>query len=181
MKGDGTPFVIGYYSAYSTSKYSNLVTFFEPYYPQEVYICQNAYTYEALTKGYGVANKFTDKDTLSLIIEAYDADKDALTNKVVYYLAVDGKFNKGWEKVDLSSLGKCDGLAFSFDSTDKGAYGINTPTYFALDGLKISSEAITAIENQTVSIPATKRVVNGVLVIERNGILYNAAGQVIKL
>lgn len=183
LKGEGTPFVIGYYSAYynnpAEGKYSNLVSFFDPSYPQEVYICQNAYTYNSITNGDSYAKKFTDKDTLSLIIEAYDSGKDALTNKVVYYLAVDGKFNKGWEKVDLSSLGKCDGLAFSFDSTDKGKLGINTPTYFALDGLKISSEAITAIENQTISVPATKRIVNGVLVIERNGILYNAAGQVL--
>ncbi len=184
LKGEGTPFVVGYYSVYynnpAEGQYSNLVTFFESYYPQEVYICQNAYTYNSITKGDSYAKKFTDKDTLSLIIEAYDADKDTLTNKVVYYLAVDGKFNKGWEKVDLSSLGKCDGLAFSFESTDKGTWGINTPTYFALDGLKISSGA-TAIENQTISVTATKRIVNGVLVIERNGILYNAAGQVINL
>lgn len=184
LKGEGTPFVVGYYNAWfnnpAEGQYSNLVTFFESYYPQEVYICQSAYTYNSITNGDSYAKKFTDKDTLSLIIEAYDADKDTLTNKVVYYLAVDGKFNKGWEKVDLSSLGKCDGLAFSFDSTDKGSYGINTPTYFALDGLKISSGA-TAIENQTISVPATKRIVNGVLVIERNGILYNAAGQVINL
>ncbi len=185
LVGQGNPFVVGYYSAYynkpEENQYSNIVMFFEQYYPLEVAICQSAYTYKALTEGYGPARKFTDKDTLSLIIEAYDADKDTLTNKVVYHLAVDGKFNKGWEKVDLSSLGKCDGLAFSFHSTDTGTYGINTPTYFALDGLKISDEPITAIETQTVTMPAIKRIVNGVLVIERNGILYNAAGQVINL
>ncbi len=187
LKGEGTPFVVGYFNSYynnpAKSEYSNLVSFFEQYYPQEVYICQNAYTYHSITNGDAYAKKFTDKDTLSLIIEAYDADKDTLTNKVVYHLAVDGKFNKGWEKVDLSSLGKCDGLAFSFYSTDCSTYGgvsyINTPTYFALDGLKISDEPITAIENQTVTMPATKRIVNGELIIERNGVLYNAAGQLL--
>ncbi len=182
LKGEGTPFVVGYYSEYfnnpSKDQISNFVIFLGEFYPAEVAICQSAYTYKALTEGYVSARKFTDKDTLTLVISAYD-DEKGLTNSVDYYLAVDGKFNKGWETVDLSSLGKCSGLVFSMKSTDTGAYGTNTPTYFALDGLKISTEPITAIENQTVSAPATKRIVNGVLVIERNGVLYNAAGQVI--
>ncbi len=145
LKGEGTPFVVGYYSEYynnpAAGAYSNLVAFFGKCEPIEVYICQSAYTYHSITNGDAYAKKFTDKDTLSLIIEAYDADKDTLTNKVVYHLAVDGKFNKGWEKVDLSSLGLCDGLVFSFKSTDCSIYGgvsyINTPAYFALDGLKV--------------------------------------------
>ncbi len=180
LVGQGNPFVVGYYAEYNNkpeeNQFTNLVMFFEPYYPLEVAICQSAYTYKALTEGYGSARKFTDKDTLSLIIEAYDDDK-GLTGKVVYYLAVDGKFNKGWERVDLSSLGKCDGLVFSFQSTDTGKYGINTPTYFALDGLKVSTESHTALDNLSTSVRATKRIVNGALVIEREGVLYNVAGQ----
>ncbi len=140
LKGEGTPFVVGFFSSYynnpAKSEYSNLVAFFGKYEPIEVYICQSAYTYKALTEGYSPARKFTAEDTLTLVISAYDEDK-GLTNSVEYYLAVDGKFNKGWEKVDLSSLGLCDGLVFSFKSTDTGTSGINTPAYFALDGLKV--------------------------------------------
>lgn len=143
LVGQGNPFVVGYYSAYydnpSENQYSNIITFFGEYEPIEVYICQSAYTYKALTEeGFSPARKFTDKDTLTLVISAYDSDK-GLTKSVEYYLAVEGKFNKGWEKVDLSSLGACDGLVFSFKSTDMGEYGINTPTYFALDGLKVNN------------------------------------------
>lgn len=144
LVGQGNPFVVGYYSAYYDNpwenQYSNLIAFFGEYEPIEVYICQSAYTYNSITNGDGYAKKFTDKDTLTLVISAYDSDK-GLTNSVKYYLAVDGKFNKGWEKVDLSSLGACDGLVFSFKSTDTGKYGINTPTYFALDGLKVNNAA----------------------------------------
>lgn len=144
LVGQGNPFVVGYYSAWydnpSEDKYSNLIAFFGEYEPIEVYICQSAYTYNSITNGDAYAKKFTDKDTLTLVISAYDSDK-GLTKSVKYYLAVDGKFNKGWEKVDLSSLGACDGLAFSFKSTDSGEYGINTPTYFALDGLKVNNTA----------------------------------------
>ncbi len=137
LNGQGTPFVVGYYSPYCNNpeenKYSNLVMFGDKYTPVEVAICQSAYTHNYIVKG----NDFTNKDTLTLIISAYDSDK-GLTNKVNYYLAVDGKINKSWEKVDLSSLGACDGLVFSMTSTDVNEYGIATPTYFALDGLKVN-------------------------------------------
>lgn len=153
LVGQGNPFVVGYYSAYydnpTENQYSNLIAFFGEYEPIEVYICQSAYTYNSITNGDAYAKKFTDKDTLTLVISAYDSDK-GLTNSVKYHLAVDGKFNKGWEKVDLSSLGACDGLVFSFKSTDTGKYGINTPTYFALDGLKVNNAA-TALHRVSAS------------------------------
>jgi len=43
-----------------------------------------------------------------------------------------------WEFTDLSSLGEVDALSFSFTSTDTGSFGINTPTYFALDNLEFT-------------------------------------------
>lgn len=38
-----------------------------------------------------------------------------------------------WQWVDLRSLGNVDSLTFSFVSSQTGQYGINTPTYFAMD------------------------------------------------
>jgi Domain of unknown function (DUF4465)/Secretion system C-terminal sorting domain len=40
---------------------------------------------------------------------------------------------KTWQWVDLHSLGNVDSLIFSFSSSQNGQYGINTPTYFAMD------------------------------------------------
>ena len=176
LKGMGTPFVVGYYSNYMVA-YPNVVLFSDNYYPKEVYICQSAYTYSSITKGDAYAKKFTSKDTLSLIISAYDGV--SVTDKsVTYYLAVDSAFNKAWTKVDLSSLGECMGLSFSMNSTDKGQYGINTPTYFCLDGLTVSTEAPTpsAVFTPSAATTATKRIVDGRLVIERDGCLYDVTG-----
>ncbi len=176
LKGVGTPFVVGYYSAYGSTNPTS-VLFDGNYYPKEVYICQNAYTYSSMSKGDAYAKKFTSKDTLSLVISAYDGV--SVTDKsVTYYLAVDSVFNKAWTKVDLSSLGECMGLSLSMNSTDKGQYGINTPTYFCLDGLTVSTEAPTpsAVFTPSATTTATKRIVDGRLVIERDGCLYDVTG-----
>lgn len=187
LKGEGTPFVVGYYSEYFTNNStdypsSNIIVFDDNnYYPKEVYICQSSNTLKALKEGMTPARPFTDKDTLALIITAINNQYVEVGKSVVYHLAVDGKFNQGWEKVDLSFMDACAGLSFRMTSTDKGQWGINTPTYFALDGLTISTEKLeTGIQNTANTIKATKRLVNGELLIERNGNRYNAAGQLRK-
>lgn len=186
LLGEGTPFVVGYYSEYFTNNStdypsSNVIVFDDTYYPKEVYICQSSNTLKALKEGMTPARPFTDKDTLALIITGINNQYVEIGESVVYHLAVDGKFNQGWEKVDLSFMDACAGLSFRMTSTDKGQWGINTPTYFALDGLTISTEKVeTGIQNVETSVKATKRLVNGELLIEHNGNTYNAAGQLLK-
>lgn len=144
LKGEGTPFLLGYYSEYFTNNStdypsSNIVLFNDTYCPTEVSICQSSNTLKAITDGMPPARKFTDSDVLSLIITGIDDSYRETTNSVVYNLASEGKFNTGWEKVNLSSIGLCNGLSFRMTSTDTGTWGINTPTYFAMDGLTISN------------------------------------------
>lgn len=177
LKGVGTPFVIAYFSEYSEAP---SIMFNDGYYPAEVSICQSTYTLEGIVNGIAQAHKFTDKDTLALLISGLNYKYEEV-NTITYYLAVDGKYNQNWDEVDLSSIGLCRGISFRMTSTDKGQYGINTPTYFALDGLTISTEKVeTGIQNVETPVKATKRLVNGVLLIERNGNTYNAAGQLLK-
>lgn len=187
LEGEGTPFVVGYYSEYyannNTDGYttSNFIEFSEDYYPKEVYICQSSNTLKALKEGMTPARPFTDKDTLALIITGINKQYEEVGESVVYYLAVDGKFNQNWDKVDLSSIGLCRGISFRMTSTDNSYGYMNTPAYFALDGLTITTEKLeTGIQNTANTIKATKRLVNGELLIERNGNTYNAAGQLRK-
>lgn len=187
LEGEGTPFVVGYYSEYyannNTDGYttSNFIEFSEDYYPKEVYICQSSNTLKALKKGMTPARPFTDKDTLALIITGINKQYEEVGESVVYYLAVDGKFNQNWDKVDLSSIGLCRGISFRMTSTDNSYGYMNTPVYFALDGLTITTEKLeTGIQNTANTIKATKRLVNGELLIEHNDNTYNAAGQLRK-
>lgn len=184
INGEGTPFLIGYYSEYYTNSNadgmpsSNIVYFDKEYYPQEVQICQNVHTLQAITKGMSPARVFTDKDTLTLVISGFDALYQE-TQSVEYHLAVNGKYNKGWEKVDLSSIGKCWGLSFRMKSTDVSQWGINTPTYFAMDALQISDDQ-TPTDNVQCTMhnaECTKVIVDGQLYIVRDGEKYTLQGQ----
>lgn len=179
VQGEGTPYAIGYYSDYvsSTLGYaSNMILFNEVYYPEYVYICQNSNTFEAISNGLTPANKFTEKDSLVLTISGIDDEwKD--TQQVVYFLALGREFNQGWVKVDLSSIGATKGLSFRIRSTDVGQWGTNTPTYFALDKLTVNQQAITALPSLTTQpLVATKALVNGRILIIRNGISYTLDG-----
>ncbi|MBR5855486.1 MAG: DUF4465 domain-containing protein [Paludibacteraceae bacterium] len=165
--GVGTPYVIGYYSEWVSEEqgYStNVVQFNKEYYPEYVYICQNSNTYKAITQGEFNARAFTEQDTLALIIQALDSTM-CPTATTTFYLAVDGKNNNGWVQVPLSALGRTSCLSFSMTTTDIGAYGANTPLYFALDALTVNTEPITALCNPTISN-------NNARVILHNSTLY---------
>ena len=182
VQGEGTPYAIGYYSDYvsSTLGYaSNMILFNEMYYPEYVYICQNSNTFEAISNGLTPANKFTEKDSLVLTISGID-DEWHDTQQVVYFLALGREFNQGWVKVDLSSIGATKGLSFRIRSTDVGQWGTNTPTYFALDKLTVNQQAITALPSLTTQpLVATKALVNGRILIIRNGISYTLDGNIV--
>ena len=159
--GEGTPYVIGYYSDWvsKTQGYSsNIILFDQEYYPKYVYICQNSNTKEAITNG-GIFNAraFTEKDTLALIISGLNSNQEE-KGCTVYYLAVDGKMNDGWVKVPLNVLGKTSGLSFRMTTTDMGEWGANTPMYFALDGLTVNTEEPTALPQVDTQRPKEKKI-----------------------
>lgn len=116
-------------------------------------------TYAALSmlNGDSFAKQFggttgLDPDYFRLIIEGLD-DGGASTGTVEFMLAdytAAGTANDyvvtDWTFVDLSSLGVVSRLAFSFESSDvHPTFGINTPTYFAIDDLTTVPEPGTAL------------------------------------
>ena len=180
VKGESTPYIVGYYSentAASLGYSTNILGFDKEYYPKEIYVCQDNNTFYSLTHGDSYAKKFTAKDTLALIISGINNLYEELTS-VTYYLAVDSVFNQAWTKVDLTPLGKCAALSFRMTSPDTGQWGMNTPAYFALDALTVSSESTTTALQQTEAEQpkAIKRFINGQLYIEQNNRLYTLTG-----
>ena len=63
------------------------------------------------------------------------------TGSVDFYLADfrDGKSTvvNTWEWFDWSALANAAYITFELESTDKGDYGMNTPSYFCLDGVTL--------------------------------------------
>lgn len=113
-------------------------------------------TYGALSMrdGDGFAKKFggaagTDPDFLSVTFTGYSL-LDAAgtpTSSVTVYLAdyraassAEDYILTDWTTVDLSSLGGASSIGISFASSDVGSFGINTPTYVALDNLVLVPE-----------------------------------------
>lgn len=109
-----------------------------------LYVTNNNTAYFSMLNGDAYAKKFggdngSDPDWFLLTITGKD-DKGSVTGTVAFYLA-DFRFNdnsadyilKTWQFVDSTSLGMVKSLAFSLSSSDAGAFGMNTPAYFAID------------------------------------------------
>ncbi len=120
------------------------------------YFTNTTYAYLAMKDGYAPAKKFggpsgNDPDWFLLTITGKNAS-GADTNTVKFYLA-DYSFEDNsedyivdnWEYVDLSSLGVVKSLKFSLSSSDTGVFGMNTPTYFAMDDLNCVPEPATMV------------------------------------
>lgn len=133
-------------------------TYEGPAVPQSIRITNNAYAYHSMTNGDQFAKKFggpegNDPDYFRITITGLDENNMPTTAGIVFYLA-DYRFENNsndyivdsWETVNLSSLGEVSKLAFSFESSDTGDYGINTPTYFAFDNLIVQPTEEEAAE-----------------------------------
>jgi hypothetical protein len=93
----------------------------------------------------------TDPDYFRLIISGYDQYGD-YTGTIVFYLADfrspnadDDYILDQWTWVDLASLGSVVNLEFTMESSDAGLFGINTPTYFAIDNLTTASGSMDVV------------------------------------
>jgi hypothetical protein len=115
-------------------------------------------TYAALSMrdGDSYAKKFggddgTEADYFRLLIEGFDA-ADRSTG-VANLMLADYRFDDPtedfildeWVFLDLSGLGAVRELRFSWESSDVGEFGINTPTYVAIDNLVLAPEPGSAL------------------------------------
>ncbi len=111
-----------------------------------VYIANGTYPAISMRDGDAFAKKFggasgDDPDFFKLAIFKYQ-NGSLGTDSVEFYLA-DYRFSDNsqdyildtWEWVDLSPLGSVDSLLFILRSSDVGAFGINTPTFYCIDNL----------------------------------------------
>jgi hypothetical protein len=126
-----------------------IVTFGAAVQVQSVDISNTAYAYYSMLNGDQFAKKFggdtgNDPDFLKLSILGY-RDGNAV-GSVNFYLA-DYRFDDNakdyivsdWKTVGLTSLGAIDSLQFAMESSDNSPFGMNTPSYFAMDQIAFSS------------------------------------------
>lgn len=112
------------------------------------YITNSTYTYLSMKKGDAFSKKFggltgNEPDFLRLLIWGIKED-ETLTDTVVFYLAdfrnadnTKDYIVDTWKWIDTQHFGEIVSLQFSIESSDNGAFGINTPAYFCMDNLSI--------------------------------------------
>lgn len=102
----------------------------------ECYVTNATYAYLAMKNGNDFARQFTEKDWFKLTITGYNGQKE--TGRTDIMLAEGTSLVDSWQQVDLSKLGKVTSIVFTLTSTDNSEWGMNTPSYFCLDQLKVS-------------------------------------------
>ncbi len=115
----------------------------ENFIPRSVKICNTTYAYYAMTRGNDYCRKFTKGDYLKLTAHGVSAAGGEKT--LDFYLArCEGEeedwYVTSWTNWDLSPLGEVMAVYFTMESSDVGQFGINTPCYFGMDGLEVSSK-----------------------------------------
>ena len=100
-----------------------------------MYVCNNVYAYNSITKGDAIAgDPFGDDDWFMLSIGGM-LDGKMVNTQVEFYLAKGKNVVTDWTYVDLSQLGKVDAIFFTLSGSKTGDWGLNTPTYFCIDNL----------------------------------------------
>ncbi len=146
--GGSQNYALAYVSSYDTA--ATAITFDAPVLAESVAITNTTYAALSMKNGDAFAKKFggasgNDADWFRLTIIGKD-EQGGVTGSVDFYLA-DFRFSDNsqdyivdqWASVNLSGLGLVSSLEFQMASSDSGQYGINTPTYFALDNLSVTT------------------------------------------
>jgi Domain of unknown function (DUF4465) len=116
--------------------------------PVSFEVTNSTYTYLSMTHGDGFAKQFTTGDFFELKIFGYSGQNGsgAKVGEVDFFLANYTSENSlpvsVWTLVDLTPLSKAVSLGFDYASSDIGDFGINTPEFFAMDDLTLSTASV---------------------------------------
>jgi hypothetical protein len=122
--------------------------------PVSMNVTNTTYTAQSITEGDQFARAFHQGDYFKLDILGFSGLNGTGTQlgDVPFYLAdfrgSTLQLVNDWTPVDLTALKRSESLAFNLTSTDVGQFGINTPTYFAVDNL-------TAVTVSTIPEPSS--------------------------
>ena len=150
----GQPYLVAYYSSWAMEGPSNQVMFMNKdgkmaFTPAGVYVCNHPWPYYGCVHGDGMARAFEEGDYFELIAHGVTADGTETIASINLVEFTNGQLNalNDWTFFDLSGLGEVESVYFTLNSTDSGAYGMNTASYFCMDKFQVLDDAPTAVEN----------------------------------
>ncbi len=101
-----------------------------------MYVNSTNYLYNSYLNGNGFNNPATEADSFKVVATGYDGQGN-VTSTSTFELGKGRTCIQQWTKWDLRSLGKVMKVTFTFEGTDMGEWGLNTPTYFAFDDVAV--------------------------------------------
>lgn len=133
--------------------------------PQEfsAFISNNTYAANSMRDGDGIAKKFTNADQDYLKLHFYAYLNGTLIDSSMLYLAdfthtdstldyiVNVTPGFGWQYIEIPS-NNVDSVVFELESSDVGAFGMNTPDFFCMDN--VGSYPLLIGENNDIAIKA---------------------------
>ena len=141
------PYFVAYYSSWAYEGPSNQVMFVDKngnttFEPVGVYICNHPWPYYGCEHGDGFGAPFAEGDYFELIAHGVAADGSETTVSINLVEFTNGQLHalNDWTFFDLSSLGEVESVYFTMNSTDTGAYGMNTAAYFCMDKFQVKGE-----------------------------------------
>ena len=143
-------YAILYYSTYGGNTMQITHSENHLFSPQSVAVTNAAYAFSIITNGNSFAKRFTADDWFRLYIIGKKGGE--VTDTVTVDLAADGMLLFAWRTIDLTSLGEVDQIVFSMNSTDVGAYGMNTPAYCCFDNFVSLVSETTAAKSINSSV-----------------------------
>lgn len=128
---------------YAVGYGADTLVFSNPANVEGLYVTNSSYAYYDMLNGSNYSKKFGANDWFKLTIKGYNSTK-TLVSEVDFYLA-DFRFTdtsknfilNTWKWVDLNSFTNVSYITFGRTSSDNGQWGMNTPDYFCMDGLKV--------------------------------------------
>ena len=141
------PYLVAYYSNWAMEGPSNQVMYVDKggnttFEPVGVYVCNHPWPYYGCVHGDGMARAFEEGDYFELIAHGVAADGSETSVSINLVEFTDGELKalNDWTFFDLSGLGEVESVYFTLNSTDSGAYGMNTAAYFCMDKFQVKGE-----------------------------------------
>ena len=147
------PYLVAYYSSWAYEGPSNQVMFMDKdgntaFEPVGVYVCNHPWPYYGCVHGDGMGSAFAEGDYFELIAHGVAADGSETTVSINLVEFTNGELKalNDWTFFDLSSLGEVVSVYFTMNSTDTGAYGMNTAAYFCMDKFQVKGEGEPVVD-----------------------------------
>ncbi len=151
-------------SNYGIAYYPTILKFNNPssHNIKGMFVTNNTYTALSMKYGDAFSKKFggidgNDPDWFRLSVWGF---RDGNPTETTHFYLADFRFEDNtkdyiietWQWLELSSLGKVDSLGFMLSSSDIGAWGMNTPAYFAVDNIYVATDLAPLVAKEIADI-----------------------------